>query len=430
MSCKSEEEEARDKLGPLPENLKRTVDITGQLVERWSRPISATSLQLLRAHLQQPLTEEENVPVTQKEFNDPCVPYSDESPGTALSDKQLSTLFRVSAEEEALGPRSTLTTAIRWGPPTHGTEDAFISTWDVNISCILRLVLSDAKTIRNSNRNTSTDLKRPDYGFLLKNNCDITQKPWSLKKDRVANIVYLIRLSEVMVWLGQQLHKRNRPEFTTFKRNGGLVHMDIAAVVRKEFMHEDAAERVSKLVEIYDLLKSKGVPNVDTLEGFDARYTKNSYPHVYLSPVGLDKHPESGSEAFDAVFCVLEALKVMHSGPNPVYHRDIWESNIINKVHGQGWFLIDWSDASTAPTRAVTHLKESTHSDRVFQDNHGAEVDIWGIAKYMEILACRVAKPDDVEQMARRWMEDITTSAASALDEIRAARELFIATPF
>jgi hypothetical protein len=47
----------------------------------------------------------------------------------------------------------------------------------------------------------------------------------------------------------------------------------------------------------------------------------------------------------------------MHSGPNPVYHRDIREPNIIKRFDGPGWFLIDWSDASTAPTRAVTHLK-------------------------------------------------------------------------
>ncbi|PVF95529.1 hypothetical protein CPB86DRAFT_817168, partial [Serendipita vermifera] len=255
----------------------------------------------------------------------------------------------------------------------------------------------------------------------------------SLKKDRVANIVYLIRLSGVMAWLGQQLHTRNQPEFMAFEREGGLVQMTIANVVKKEFRHKDATSRVSKLVKIYDLLKSKNVPNVDKLEKSYTKYTKKSCPHVILSPVGIDALPESGSEALDSVICVLEALKVMHSDPNPVYHRDIREPNIIKRADDQGWFLIDWSDASTAPTRAAMHLNESEHSDRVFQDNHGAEVDIWGIAKYMENLAsrvkCQIAKPDDVEQMARRWMADITTSAASALDEIMAARELFIAAP-
>jgi hypothetical protein len=115
----------------------------------------------------------------------------------------------------------------------------------------------------------------------------------------------------------------------------------------------------------------------------------------------------------------------MHSSPDPVYHRDIREPNIIKRFDGQGWFLIDWSDASTAPTRAATHLKESEHSVQVRQDNHGAEVDIWGIGKYMENLAsrvtCRIAKPEAIQQMARRWMADLTMSAAVALDDITAS---------
>jgi hypothetical protein len=112
----------------------------------------------------------------------------------------------------------------------------------------------------------------------------------------------------------------------------------------------------------------------------------------------------------------------MHSSPNPVYHRDIREPNIIKRIDGKGWFLIDWSDASTAPTRAATHLKESEHSPRVRQDGHGQEVDIWGVGSYLEDLAsrvsCQIAKPEAVKQMARRWMTDLTTSAAAALDEI------------
>jgi hypothetical protein len=110
----------------------------------------------------------------------------------------------------------------------------------------------------------------------------------------------------------------------------------------------------------------------------------------------------------------------MHADP-PVYHRDIRAPNIIKKLDGDEWFLIDWSDASEAPTRGVKHLKPSEHSPLVLRDNHGAEVDIWGVAKYMETLAsvtCRFAKPNAVQQIARRWMEDVTTTATTALDEI------------
>ena len=113
----------------------------------------------------------------------------------------------------------------------------------------------------------------------------------------------------------------------------------------------------------------------------------------------------------------------MHDGPNPVYHRDIREPNIIRRSDGQGWFLIDWSDASTIPTVGVQHLTELEHSPRVREENHGPEVDIWGIGRYMEELAScsqgRIANPGAVQQMARRWKRDTSTTATRALDEVK-----------
>ena len=40
----------------------------------------------------------------------------------------------------------------------------------------------------------------------------------SVKAERVANLVHLIRLGGVLAWLGQQLDSRNRPEFVPFER--------------------------------------------------------------------------------------------------------------------------------------------------------------------------------------------------------------------
>jgi hypothetical protein len=161
--------------------------------------------------------------------------------------------------------------------------------------------------------------------------------------------------------------------------------------VKKEFRDGNAVKRVSNLVEIYRLLKEKNVPNVDTLITSSTNTEDGHHPHVYLGPVGLDRLPESGLESFKSVVHVLQALKVcydvscirhltpqvMHSSPDPIYHRDIREPNIIKRFETDGWFLIDWCDASTAPTRGVTHLTESEHSDRVCHNDHGAEVDIW-----------------------------------------------------
>ena len=94
----------------------------------------------------------------------------------------------------------------------------------------------------------------------------------------------------------------------------------------------------------------------------------------------------------------------------------------MRRYDGRGWFLIDWSDASTAPTYAARHLKRWEHSPSVQEDGHGPEVDIWGIGRYMEQLAsrvvCRIAKPEAVKKMAQRWMTDTSTTAESALHEI------------
>lgn len=47
---------------------------------------------------------------------------------------------------------------------------------------------------------------------------------------------------------------------------------------------------------------------------------------------------------------------------------------------------------------------------------------MWGIGKYMEELAsrvkCGIAERQAIKEMARRWMEDESTTAESARDEI------------
>ena len=92
-------------------------------------------------------------------------------------------------------------------------------------------------------------------------------------------------------------------------REDGAVIMTIDRVVKKRFVHDDAGQRVSRLEKIYKLLSIKKVPNVDHLVSCDS---KSSPPYVNLLPVGSPGPPESGAEAFSAVVCVLEALKVRY----------------------------------------------------------------------------------------------------------------------
>ena len=64
----------------------------------------------------------------------------------------------------------------------------------------------------------------------------------------------------------------------------------------------------------------------------------------------------------------------MHADP-ALFHRDIRWPNVLRSTQNRSWFLIDFDDASMAPTFAATHLSRDNHHPGVFQDGHGAEVD-------------------------------------------------------
>jgi hypothetical protein len=118
----------------------------------------------------------------------------------------------------------------------------------------------------------------------------------------------------------------------------------------------------------------------------------------------------------------------MHSGPNPVYHRDIREPNILKRRDQDEWFLIDWSDASTTPTKASRTMLKESHSPRVFEDDHGGEVDIWGVARYLcdSVSRFKLQEKKKIVTMAERWMNDHTITADTALDELTVCSKILI----
>jgi len=66
----------------------------------------------------------------------------------------------------------------------------------------------------------------------------------------------------------------------------------------------------------------------------------------------------------------------------------------------------------------VEHLDPETHSPNLRVDNHGADVDIWGVAHYMSTLA-KKWKMHGVEVIAKRWKTNTSLTAESALAEIQ-----------
>ena len=141
-------------------------------MEGWQRPIAAPNLQSLCTYLQQPLTDQEKIPISQGKFNRLCVPLSQETRDNTSSAQELSTLFRVSKDECARSICDLFWIAIVTVPPSNGTENLFHTIWDRNIYSIIYFILSGSTRIRNSSdRITSTSPKRPDSGLLVNEAC-------------------------------------------------------------------------------------------------------------------------------------------------------------------------------------------------------------------------------------------------------------------
>jgi len=139
------------------------------LVNRWSSPRHTQDEKGLRQIINSPLVEDEKIPITQAEFDRMVKRTTNRL--EALHPDDLAALFRVSEEDTApLIHQHVASRVIENRPQTHGTEQSFIGFWDDLICRTLRLVLQ-GNFIRNSNRSTSTDLFRPDFGYLMRGHC-------------------------------------------------------------------------------------------------------------------------------------------------------------------------------------------------------------------------------------------------------------------
>ena len=78
--------------------------------------------------------------------------------------------------------------------------------------------------------------------------------------------------------------------------------------IRKTYHGSDRLTKIQRLAQIYDVLKSKGVPNVDHLASWHVG--KGGDPTAYLEPKGVSTLPKSLEQVFDAIGCILEALVV------------------------------------------------------------------------------------------------------------------------
>lgn len=175
-------------------------------------------------------------------------------------------------------------------------------------------------------------------------------------------------------------------KFVFLCRDGKSVQIGLNSV-KKTYHGDHAMERVRYLQNIYKALSEKQVPHVDHL-------THSLNTTVYLEPKGVVVRPSNEEELLEALACVLQALQVcyynlqlilshmlqvLHQEP-PLFHRDIRWANVIRRADDRSsWFLIDWEDAAGPNNTAAMHLCPDVHSPKLFSDNHGGEVDVWGV---------------------------------------------------
>ncbi|PFH46032.1 hypothetical protein AMATHDRAFT_8343 [Amanita thiersii Skay4041] len=394
------------------------VDISGRLIKKWNTPLPILpNISGLRDYLNTPLTENEKVPVSYKLWqhflHDNYFYLQD-----LCSIGDLEKLFRISEDEWAPQLQMHVQVAIIDSPPAEPTTGGVYHVfWDQTISKILLYCLGLSKVTRSSNTDTQIEDPEPNYGLFLEQHClakktrwvydpapyvlgyyavgpqvviqrappqngngtivrDIVTTDLSTRQGRIQNLTRMIRLATILRSLEQIISSPMDVDTFTVYRDSGQSITYHRNTVCKTYHREENYECFDDLTEIYQLLATKGVPNVDRLRMANENAKE---PYIELEPRGLDSGPQSVDDIKNAVKCILEALKVLHAEPR-ILHRNIhWRTVVQNRQDTTKWFLIDWEDASSTPTEAVPHFNHETHPPQVFNDGHGPEVDIWGV---------------------------------------------------
>ncbi|CAB4495461.1 unnamed protein product [Rhizophagus irregularis] len=209
---------------------------------------------------------------------------------------------------------------------------------------------------------------RPVGGYAIPDVVDIVQSNLKFRSERVRHLLRIINLSCIINALQPVIGRRGIPEFKPVYRNDRMIEIR-GTGVKKTYLFGNIQTRVQKLVNLYEKLVRKEVPNIDHLDC----YNKES-GSVHLSPKGLQVVPNNQQEL----------LSVLHDD-NDIYHRDIRWDNIIRRYDDPSkWFLIDWDDATEYPNSPAMHLTTEEHAPEVFTRNHRGEVDIWSVGKLIK----------------------------------------------
>src|ERR1700722_27471 len=148
-------------------------------------------------------------------------------------------------------------------------------------------------------------------------------------------------------------------------------------------------ERVRYVQNIYHQLKEKAVPHVDTL----IHVVDSS---IYIEPKGIAVRPSNEKELLKALVCVLSALVVCSvyfevvaciftshyrfSTDHQCYYIETSDGPMffgVLMIPLCGFSLIGTMLPVPIMSQQFVWIRQITHP--AFMDNHGGEVDIWGV---------------------------------------------------
>ena len=132
---------------------------------------------------------------------------------------------------------------------------------------------------------------------------------------------------------------------------------------------------------------------------------------VETSSVGKEVLPVNKVELLWAIWCVLQALRVMHS--EGFYHCDIRWPNILQSRRPDRWMLIDWDQACTAG-QDIEYLKAAPENNPI----SGAEADIWMVGNLVndKNLSSELTQDPGVQRFSS-WLSAQPTAEAALSHE-------------
>jgi hypothetical protein len=151
---------------------RRTVDAFSELRTAWNlKAKDLPSRDELSNFLHRPLEDDEKIPISRAYF-DRMIHRDSSSADFDCSESDLQTLFLVDSSREVREEGVFTYPFVMPMPDAHGTEDSFHSFWDAMIRHIIDAILGiDCVSIRNSNKQTSTHILRPDFGAIIRTLC-------------------------------------------------------------------------------------------------------------------------------------------------------------------------------------------------------------------------------------------------------------------